>query len=100
MPAPYPPITVPQTPAQIEAAMADLASSFGAGGLCRLERFPNQSVERSDIHYVSISGGSTSNRPAVLITGGVHARESAPPDALIRFAQNIVVSYSTGQDLT
>ncbi|WP_431676394.1 M14 family zinc carboxypeptidase [Kitasatospora sp. KL5] len=98
MPPPYPAITVPQTPAQIEAALADLAASFPA--LCTLDRFPNKSVEGRDIHFIKIANGSGSNRPVVVLIGGVHARESAPPDALIRFAQSVLVSHDGSSDIT
>lgn len=97
MPPPYPQITIPLTPAQIEAALADLAASFPA--LCTLETFPNKSVEGRDIHFIKIANGGGPNRPKVLFLGGVHARESAPPDALIRFAQNVLTSHDSGADI-
>jgi hypothetical protein len=97
MPPPYPRITVPLTPAQIEEALADLSASFPA--LCTLETFPNKSVEGRDIHFVKIANGTGLDRPRVAFLGGVHARESAPPDALIRFAQNALVSHDSGTDV-
>ncbi|MCU7821144.1 M14 family zinc carboxypeptidase [Kitasatospora sp. DSM 101779] len=97
MPPPYATPTVPQTPAQIEAALADLAATFPA--LCTLGEFPNRSVENREIHYIRIANAPQNGRPAVVLTGGVHARESAPPDALVHFAQNLLVSRTTGADI-
>ncbi|MGH3964906.1 MAG: M14 family zinc carboxypeptidase [Pseudonocardiaceae bacterium] len=97
MPPPYPQLTVPLTPAQIEDALADLSASFPT--LCTLEAFPNKSVEGRDIHFIKIANGTGSDRPRVVFLGGVHARESAPPDALIRFAQNVLASQDSGTDI-
>jgi hypothetical protein len=90
-------ITMPLTPEQIEDALADLPASFPT--LCSLEKFPNKSVEGRDIHFVKIANGTGPDRPRVLFLGGVHARESAPPDALIRFAQNLLASHDSGTDI-
>lgn len=97
MPPPYATPTVPQTPAQIEAALADLAATFPA--LCTLGEFPHRSVENREIHFIRIANAPQNGRPAVVLTGGVHARESAPPDALVHFAQNLLVSRTTGTDI-
>ncbi|MEV6975010.1 M14 family zinc carboxypeptidase [Kitasatospora sp. NPDC093806] len=114
MPPPYVTVTVPQSPDQIEAALVDLALTFPS--LCTRIAFPNRSVEDRPIHFIRIADGSAGGpsgrpsdgppgespdgRPVVVLTGGVHARESAPPDALVHFAQNLLVSRSTGTDIT
>ncbi|MFD0352016.1 M14 family zinc carboxypeptidase [Kitasatospora aburaviensis] len=67
--------------------------------MCTLGEFPNRSVENREIHFVRIANAPQNGRPAVVLTGGVHARESAPPDALVHFAQNILVSRTTGADI-
>ncbi len=97
MPPPYPQLTMPLTPGQIEDALADLAASFPT--TCTIEAFPNRSVEGRDIHFVKIASGTGSDRPVALFLGGVHARESAPPDALVRLAQNVLTSHASGSDI-
>lgn len=97
MPPPYPQLTLPLTPAQIEAALADLAASFPS--MCTLRPFPHRSVEGRDIHFVTLARGDGADRPQVVVLGGVHARESAPPDALVRLAQNLLTSAATGTDV-
>ena len=43
---------------------------------------------------------SPSPRWAVLITGGVHARELAPPDALVSFLEQMLAGYTAGSAIT
>jgi hypothetical protein len=43
---------------------------------------------------------SPASRWAVLITGGVHARELAPPDALVSFLENLLRAYDAQTDIT
>jgi hypothetical protein len=53
--------------------------------------------------YVKI-GASTADSPAdrwaVLITGGLHARELAPPDALVSFLEKMLAAYAAGSAIT
>jgi hypothetical protein len=98
MPPPYPDITVPMRPYQIEAALQDLASTFGS--LCTRTVFGTPTFEGRKHSYIKIANGSGANRPAILVIAGVHANEWAPPDALVTFARNLLVSYSTGKDVT
>lgn len=53
--------------------------------------------------YVKIAA-STANSPAsrwpVLITGGVHARELAPPDALVSFLEKLLAAYTASSAIT
>jgi hypothetical protein len=97
MPPPYPELTQPQSPAQIEAAMQDLATNFPT--LCTLIKLPETTWENREVHCIKIANGTGGGRPRVLFAGGVHARESAPPDALIRLAQKMLVSYKDGVDM-
>lgn len=53
--------------------------------------------------YVKVSAttaSSPSPRWAVLITGGVHARELAPPDALVSFLEQLLAGYTAGSAIT
>src|ERR1700733_15104183 len=43
---------------------------------------------------------SPSQRWAVLITGGVHARELAPPDALVSFLEKLLPAYASSSAIT
>jgi murein tripeptide amidase MpaA len=97
MPPPYPDITAPLRAQQVEDALADLAASFPA--LCTRTVFAGKTSEGRSHSYIKIAHG-TGARPAVLVTGGVHAREWAPPDALVTFARNLLVAYQAGADIT
>lgn len=96
MPPPYPDLVAPLTPPQIEAALKDLNDSFTS---CRWNVLPMASHEGKAIHYLKIPKADVAGRPTVLLVGGVHGRESAPPDALVRLAQKLLVSYDTGADI-
>jgi hypothetical protein len=53
--------------------------------------------------YVKISAttpDSPSQRWPVLITGGVHARELAPPDALVSFLEKLLPAYAASSAVT
>jgi hypothetical protein len=97
MPPPYLDITAPMRPWQIEAALADLAATYGA--LCQRTVFKPPTSGGHEHSYIKIANASGANRPAILIIGGVHANEWAPPDALVTFARNLLVSYDTGKDV-
>jgi Zinc carboxypeptidase len=96
VPPPYADITAPLLPQQIEDALADLASSFPT--LCTRTIFAGTTFVGKSHSYIKIAKGGGS-RPAVLFTGGVHAREWAPPDALVSFARNLLVAYATTSDI-
>jgi carboxypeptidase T len=53
--------------------------------------------------YVKVgatTAASPSPRWAVLITGGVHARELAPPDALMTFLEKMLAAYTASSAIT
>lgn len=97
MPPPYSEIAAPLRPHQIEDALHDLAVSFPA--LCTRTTLPGKTAENRSYSYIKIANGSGSNRVAALLVGGVHAREWAPPDALVSFARNLLVAYQAGTDI-
>jgi Zinc carboxypeptidase len=97
VPPPYPDITAPLTPTEIESALSDLAATFP--GVCTREKLPFQSHKGSDIHAIKIANVGAPDRPTVVLVGGVHGRESAPPDALVRFAQHLLVSHKDSTDI-
>ena len=85
----------PSTVLAIEAELARLASEHP--DLCTRTVAPNRSHEGRSISYVTISGGASGGRP-VLLTGGVHAREWAPPDVLLTLLDRLLRAYEAGAD--
>jgi murein tripeptide amidase MpaA len=87
-------VAYPATVRAIEAELARLAAEHPE--LCTLTVAPNRSHEGRSISYVTISGAE-GGRP-VLITGGIHAREWAPPDALLSLLDRLLGAYAAGTD--
>src|SRR5262249_32386885 len=53
--------------------------------------------------YVTIGATTAASPPerwSVLVTGGVHARELAPPDALVSFVHKLLAAYDGGTDVS
>ena len=84
----------PSTVSAIEAELARLAADHP--DLCTRTAAPNRSHEGRSISYVTISGAD-GGRP-VLISGGIHAREWAPPDALLSLLDRLLSAYEAGAD--
>jgi carboxypeptidase T len=68
--------------------------------ICQRFRLPERSVEGRWIYGIRIAGGDLEHRHAVLLIGGVHARELINPDLLVSFALDLCDAYDTGSDLT
>src|SRR4051794_39814148 len=66
---------------EIEAALEGLATSYPT--TAELVAMPNRTAEDRQSYALRI--GATDGRPqdAVVVTGGLHAREWVPPDALV-----------------
>jgi len=82
----------PATVRAIEAELARLATDHPA--LCTRAVAPNTTHEGRTVSYVTMSGGG-GGRP-VLLTGGIHAREWAPPDALLSLLDRLLGAYEAG----
>jgi hypothetical protein len=95
-----PPPTTPTKPADINIALMALNAAFPDN--CELITLPNKSAEPPgvDVLAVKLHDGTTARDPAVLVIGGVHAREWAPPDALLRLAQDLLNAFKTKTDIT
>jgi hypothetical protein len=97
-----PPPTTPTKPADIFAALSTLSTSFPAN--CELITLPNKSAEPPgvDITCVRLHDDGTPPKDgfSVLVMGGIHAREMAPPDALLRLAQDLLDSFKNVTDIT
>lgn len=84
----------PATVRAIEAELGRLAADHP--DLCTRTVAPQRSHEGRDISYVTVSGGG-GGRP-VFITGGSHAREWAPPDALLSLLDRLLRAYEAEGD--
>jgi len=75
----------------LENKLDSVATS--SSGYCRKDSCPEQTVPGGrKVFFVNISAPSTPDTPRtpVLISGGVHAREWAPPDALVSFIAKLI----------
>ena len=79
------------------AALTDRLRSLASAhaDVCELELLPNRTHEGRDVHALRIGKGSAT----VVVLGGMHAREWAPPDALLSFAEALVGAYAGGGSL-
>jgi Zinc carboxypeptidase len=93
------PPTKPTLPADINTALETLTNNHKDN--CELITLPNKSAAPPgvEIKCVRIHVGAQPKDPAVLLIGGVHAREMAPPDALLRLAQNLLEAFSKEEDI-
>jgi len=54
-----------------------------------------------DIQALTLTNSAiTGPKPAILMTGGIHAREYTPVELLIRFAEELVTGYGNDADIT
>ncbi len=54
-----------------------------------------------DIQALTLTNSATTGtKPAILLTGGIHAREYTPVELLTRFAEHLVTSYGNDADVT
>ncbi len=54
-----------------------------------------------DIQALTLTNNAIAGpKPAILMTGGIHAREYTPVELLIRFAEHLVTSYGNDADVT
>lgn len=84
-----------KTSAQIESDLASLATRFPT--ICKRKKLSSNSHGGKQIHFVRIGVDATKPRPAVIIIAGVHAREWAPPDAVLSFITKLMEKYNSGR---
>jgi murein tripeptide amidase MpaA len=82
---------------EIEAALDSLAASYP--DTARLITLPNKTVEGRQSHALNIGKKSDGAASAVVILGGVHAREWVPPDALVNLAADLLEAHAKGTGL-
>lgn len=73
--------------AAIDAALAALAKRYPDA--CRHGYAPHRTHEGRRVGYLRIRTGSDP-KPAVVLVGGMHAREWAPPEALVSLAESLL----------
>ncbi len=84
----------PATVRAIEAQLGRLAADHPR--LCTRTVAPNPTHEGRSVSFVTIGAGA--DRRPVLLTGGHHAREWAPPDALLSMLDRLLRAYEDGTD--
>jgi murein tripeptide amidase MpaA len=82
---------------EIDSALTFFANTYT--GLCSRIELPDATYENRTCHALSIGKNVTDETPAVLIIGGVHAREWGGPDILINFATDMLRAYQAGKGL-
>jgi Zinc carboxypeptidase len=87
----------PRSAAAIEAALAAIATAHPA--TCTRTILSNQTQEGRKVSVLTIGTKSAGPRRAVVITGGSHAREWAPPDALVSLAERLLTAFDAGTSL-
>jgi murein tripeptide amidase MpaA len=89
-------VAYPSTVRGIEAELGRLAADHPQ--LCTRTVAPNRTHENRSVSYVTIGAAAGSNGRPVLLTGGIHAREWAPPDALLSMLERLLRAYEDGSD--
>ncbi|WP_051970876.1 M14 family metallopeptidase [Kitasatospora azatica] len=82
---------------EVDSAVVNLAGAFPA--ICQLITLPHQTVEGRTCHALRLGGGAAGSRPAVVMIGGVHAREWGSCEILIGFAADLLHAYTSGTGL-
>jgi carboxypeptidase T len=85
------------TPDEIESALEVLAATYSA--TASVSPLPERSWEGRTSHVLHLRAGTRQERPGVLITGGMHAREWGGSDICVAFATNLLRSYHAGTSL-
>jgi murein tripeptide amidase MpaA len=82
------------------SARLDTAANTYPNACARVSWLPGHNGASAG--YVKIGAtvpASPANRNAVLISGGVHARELVPPDAIISFVEKLLAAYKATSDV-
>jgi murein tripeptide amidase MpaA len=92
---PYPTVTGYDTElAALAAAHPSICS------LVQVNLLSGRTHEGRDVYALRVGVGSGPDRPAVLVVAGLHAREWAPPDAVLSFARRMVEAYAAQSAIT
>jgi murein tripeptide amidase MpaA len=83
--------------AEIEAALAALATSYP--DITELVPLPNRTAEGRQSHALRIGPPDAQGGYAVIMTGGMHAREWVPPDTLVNLAADLLEAHAQATGL-
>src|SRR5262245_1096503 len=92
------PLTGYLSVAGINSALAYAASNYPT--LCQLVVAPEPSIAGRVCQAIKFAHGAGPNLPAILIVGGVHARELVNPDMLAALALKLCQTYVANTGLT
>ncbi|MFD9687072.1 M14 family metallopeptidase [Kitasatospora sp. NPDC059088] len=82
---------------EVESAVTSLAASYP--GSAQLITLPEPSVEGRTSHALQIGRPSRIPKDAVMLIGGVHAREWGSCEILVHFAADLLEAFRTGTGL-
>jgi murein tripeptide amidase MpaA len=82
---------------EIESALIYFETTYRQ--LCERIKLPEETCEGRSCHALRIGKHPSAEQLAVLIIGGVHAREWGGPDIIINFAGDLLRAYSRGNGL-
>lgn len=82
---------------EIEAALHTIAESYP--NVTALVPLPNRTPEGRQSHALRIGPADAQAGNAVVVTGGMHAREWVPPDALVNLAADLLEAHARGTGL-
>jgi murein tripeptide amidase MpaA len=82
---------------EIETALDTLAGSHP--GVAELIALPNRTAEGRQSHALRIGPPDAQGANTLMITGGMHAREWVPPDALVNLAADLLEAHAQGTGL-
>jgi murein tripeptide amidase MpaA len=82
---------------EIESALIHFETAYPQ--LCERIKLPEETCEGRSCHALRIGKHPSAEQLAVLIIGGVHAREWGGPDIVINFAGDLLRAYSRGKGL-
>src|SRR5688572_9253181 len=82
---------------EIEAALHTVAESYPQ--VTELVPLPNRTPEGRQSHALRIGPADAPADNTVVVTGGIHAREWVPPDALVNLAADLLEAHARGTGL-
>jgi murein tripeptide amidase MpaA len=82
---------------EIEAAIKAFSASYPS--IAKLISLPNRTADGRQSHALQIGSADPGKTHALIITGGMHAREWVPPDALVNLAADLLEAHSRGSGL-
>jgi len=84
-------VAYPSKVTEIDQRLTDLATQYSA--ICTRIESDQTTWEDRPMGFLQIGTGTGGGRPRILIVAGVHARELAPPDALLTFVSKLLDAY-------